>query len=80
MNIVKGHREKGVGTAVMRYVLDWAKDNKLEKITLSVFSNNSRAINLYEKFGFQTVGVRRKQYIIQGNYVDEVIMEKVVSG
>jgi len=31
MNIVKEHREKGMGTALMSYVLEWAKENMIEK-------------------------------------------------
>jgi RimJ/RimL family protein N-acetyltransferase len=79
MNILKDHREKGIGNALMMYILNWAENNKIEKITLNVFSTNIRAINLYEKYGFKTQGIKKKQYKILGNHIDEVIMEKFMS-
>jgi len=52
------------------------KQKGLEKISLTVFSTNEAAINLYRKFGFQIEGISKRQYKIEGKYVDETIMEK----
>jgi RimJ/RimL family protein N-acetyltransferase len=49
--------------------------NNKEKITLSSFSTNDRAIHLFKKIGFKVVGVRKKQFLMNSKYVDEVIME-----
>lgn len=76
MSVVKDYREIGVGTAMMKYLMDWAKDHNVEKLYLSVFSTNRRAINLYKKFNFQVEGKRGRQYKIEGKYVDEVLMGK----
>ena len=40
----------------------------------SVFSTNRKAIALYEKFGFASEGRRKKQFLIHGRDVDEIIM------
>jgi RimJ/RimL family protein N-acetyltransferase len=75
MLIIDGYREKGVGSALMDYAISWAKKNKeIEKISLSVFSTNERAINLYKKFGFEVEGILRKQFILKGKYVDDIEM------
>ena len=50
----------------MEYGVEWSKAKGIEKISLDVYNNNPRAINLYEKFGFIVEGIRRKQYIIDG--------------
>ena len=73
--VIDGHREHGIGKALMRYAIDWAKNQKgVEKIHLDVFSTNKRAINLYRKMGFETEGRLRRQYLIRGAYADDIVM------
>lgn len=78
ISIVKEWRGLGIGTAMMTYMINWAKNYGLEKLYLSVFSTNQRAINLYKKFNFQVEGKRKKQYKIEGKYIDEIIMAKFI--
>jgi hypothetical protein len=79
MVILKGFREIGIGTAMMDYMMGWAIQERLEKISLSVFSTNERAIRLYEKFGFKLEGTINRQYKIEGKYVDELFMRKFLT-
>jgi RimJ/RimL family protein N-acetyltransferase len=75
MLIVEGYREMGIGSRMMDYALKWARGQPgVEKVVLGVFSNNERALRLYEKFGFEVEGVRRKHYYIDGKHEDEVDM------
>jgi len=80
ISILREFRGKGIGTMMMEHVMKWAKKHgELEKISLSVFSTNKVAIKLYRKFGFEVEGVCRKQFKIEGKYVDEVIMGKFLT-
>jgi RimJ/RimL family protein N-acetyltransferase len=73
--VVDGYREQGVGTALMRYAVDWARKKEgVEKIHLGVFSTNSRALRVYQAIGFEIEGVLKRQYLIRGEYVDEIVM------
>jgi RimJ/RimL family protein N-acetyltransferase len=74
--VLPPHRGQGVGRRLMTYALDWATDQGLRKITLSVFATNRRAIRICEQFGFAAEGEREMQYRIQGEYVDEILMAK----
>ncbi len=77
ISILKDFRKIGIGTAMMKYIMEWARRQKgLEKVSLTVFSTNEAAINLYCTFGFQIEGVSKRQYRIEGKYVDETIMGK----
>lgn len=76
MAILSGWRGIGIGNAMMEYMIDWARKKRYEKISLSVFSINEPAIDLYKKFGFEIEGVKRKEFKIEGEYVDEVCMGK----
>ena len=46
--------------------------NKIKFITLEVRVSNKKAIHLYEKFGFKSLGLRKKYY--QDNNEDALIM------
>ena len=73
--VEKGWRDAGVGTALVASALAWAADCGVEKVQLSVFPDNARAIAVYERAGFVTEGLRRRQYrAAQGGYRDELLM------
>jgi len=46
------------------------------KLTLRVLSTNAAAIALYERLGFTREGVLRNEFIINGGYVDDILMAK----
>ena len=46
----------------------------VQKVTLEVFASNEPAIALYLKMGFQEEGRRRREFLIDGNLTDGVLM------
>lgn len=72
------YQNKGVGTALMKAVLDIA-DNwlMLVRVELGMFVDNTNAIHLYEKFGFKEEGIKKMVAIRNGEYVDELIMARI---
>ena len=73
MNIVSkvNKRHLGIGTKLLHALVDSAKKQNSKSITLEVNINNYPAINLYEKFGFKRIGLRKKYY---NNTDDAIIM------
>ncbi len=69
-----GYRGLGIGKAMMEYLMDWAVEHGAKKLWLSVFSTNTEAITFYEALGFKEECRKKGQYIVKGQYVDEVIM------
>jgi len=69
---------KGVGSALLRAVLDYA-DNwlDLKRIELDVVHDNHGAIALYERFGFRHEGVSRGFNLREGVYEDAVLMARL---
>ncbi|MBC7123627.1 MAG: GNAT family N-acetyltransferase, partial [Pseudothermotoga sp.] len=47
-----------------------------KKIQLEVMANNERAIRLYEKFGFEIEGRKKKAILLDDEYVDLLVMGK----
>ena len=54
-------RRRGIASALIRALLDRARERNLSFVTLEVRESNAAAIALYEGFGFRPVG-RRKNY------------------
>lgn len=55
-------RGKGVGSALILTLLDYANKNGIKKLFLEVRASNVPAISLYKKFGFLAVGVSKNHY------------------
>ena len=47
----------------------------MHSLHLEVFSFNQRAIQCYEKLGFQKVGTLHEAYFLDGKYYDIIFME-----
>lgn len=76
-NIVtkKSKRKKGIGKSLLDKLIEMAKELKSETISLEVNEKNNIAIHLYEKCGFEKVGLRKKYY----NGIDNaIIMTKIL--
>jgi putative acetyltransferase len=69
---------KGVGTSLMKAVLDLA-DNwlNLSRIELQVYADNSAAVALYKRFGFEIEGTHRCYAFRDGEYVDAYSMARL---
>ncbi len=63
-NIVtkKTERKNGIGSALLDKLIEMAKETGRETISLEVNENNFPAGALYEKKGFEVVGIRKKYY------------------
>ena len=56
------YRGKRYGAELLKFVLEQMKQIGVESFTLEVRASNEVAIKLYEKFGFITMGIRKKYY------------------
>lgn len=63
----------GIGSALLAYAVRQAGEENISKLVLEVNSNNSAAVNLYKKFSFKTVNIRKKFY---NNKEDAFLMVK----
>lgn len=74
--VKKKYRDLGIGHQLIDMAIWESKNlNAKEKIILSCFSTNERALYLYKKIGFKVVGIRKNQFYMDSKYYDEVLME-----
>jgi L-phenylalanine/L-methionine N-acetyltransferase len=78
MTVAAEWQGKGIGTFLMDALLDWA-DNwaGLMRIELTVYTDNARAIALYEKAGFAHEGTHRAYALRAGRFVDAHAMARL---
>ena len=65
-------RRQKIADQMMLYIFEKAKKLNIKWFTLEVRASNIPAINLYKKYGFETIGEREKYY--QDNNEDALIM------
>lgn len=74
--VQKDYRDMGIGFNLIDVAIRESKRlNHKEKIILSCFSNNERALYLYKKLGFQIIGIRKNQFFMDSKYYNEVLMD-----
>ncbi len=79
MGIVDGWRGRGVGTALLDRAMNWARSVGGHKVALSVWPHNSAGRALYEKFGFEVEGRRRRHWRRRnGELWDDIVMGRVL--
>ena len=75
ISILKEYCNKGLGKYILEIALEQAKNNGFEQVELGVFEDNIRAIKLYEKCGFEKVGIQPRAYKLKdGTYRNEIQM------
>ena len=76
--IKEEYREKKIGTRLLQYIIDEASKLGGMFFYLEVRKSNSPAINLYKKFGFVPLSIRKKYYA--DNDEDAIVMCKYLNG
>ncbi len=76
ISVRKPYWGKGIGSMLMNEALRIAKEKGFKKIQLEVMENNERAIKLYEKFGFELEGRKKKAIRLNDSYIDLLVMGK----
>lgn len=74
-NIVtkKSVRKRGIGSLLLDRLIEMTKELGKNSISLEVNELNKSAISLYEKYGFEIVGKRKKYY---DGVSDAILMTK----
>ncbi|MFJ9019211.1 GNAT family N-acetyltransferase [Streptomyces sp. NPDC102259] len=67
-------RGRGVGRALIRAAFEEARRQGARRITLRVLGHNTPARKLYESEGFVVEGVLPEEFLLAGEYVDDVFM------
>jgi len=74
--VAPGDRRRGVASALLDAAEQHARARGARKLSLRVLGTNEPAMRLYERQGFQREGTLRDEFLIDGRFVDDVLMTK----
>lgn len=74
LSVRKKYWRKGIGAAMMQYLIEWADNNGIRKLNLRVREDNLGAITLYEKMGFLHEGRITREFYIRGSFFSSLHM------
>jgi len=78
IGIRKVFQGRGVGTQFFQALDQWALEQGIHRLELTVMVHNVKAKSLYEKCGFVIEGIKKDSMCIDGKYVDEYYMGKTI--
>jgi ribosomal-protein-alanine N-acetyltransferase len=70
------HWGQGIGSALLTDLLEEAQRHDCAEVFLEVRADNPRAQDLYRRFGFEHIGVRRGYY--QPSGMDAIVMRRAL--
>jgi RimJ/RimL family protein N-acetyltransferase len=78
MSIQKEFCGSGLGTEMLKYMFTQAKEMGLRRIEMTVRTYNEAGIKLYEKMGFERIGLLKDAAFIDGQFVNEYSYQKIL--
>ena len=78
ISVRKEYWNQGIGTEMLKRIVEQAKKMKISIIELEVISDNVRGINLYHKMGFVDIGIYKNYFYVNGMFKDAVVMQKML--
>ena len=76
--VERAWRGKSVGRALLERLVELGRELGYHKLVLSAFPFNAAGVALYERMGFRTVGIYKEQGLLDGRWVDTIIMERLL--
>lgn len=78
IGIREGFQGKGIGSALFTELESWARGWGAHRLELTVMPHNAAGLALYKKMGFDIEGTSRQSLCVDGVYVDEIMMAKIL--
>lgn len=78
LSVDQQYRGRGLGSALLTALLEWAPRNGITRVELEAFEANPRAIALYERWGFEREGRRREAVLIDGEPVAVIMLARIL--
>ena len=76
LGVARDYRGVGIGAALMKEAIAWARSTGIEKLCLGVRADNVVARSLYEKMGFIQEGYQQRHIKTPEGYEDILLMAR----
>jgi len=75
--VERSWRGRGAGRVLLERLLELGRGLHFHKLVLACFPTNKAGVALYERMGFAAVGIYREQGLLDGRWVDVLVMERL---
>ncbi|WP_245975320.1 GNAT family N-acetyltransferase [Oceanobacillus chungangensis] len=74
------NRGRSIGTRLFQELEKWALNHGIHRLELTVVTENIAGVKLYERAGFKIEGIKQDSLFMDGRFVDEYYMSKILEG
>lgn len=78
LGVLEDYRGQGIAIKLFNNVFEWANEVGISRLGLTVIKHNNKAFNLYRKMGFKSEGERVQSLKINGEFVNEYYLYKLL--
>jgi RimJ/RimL family protein N-acetyltransferase len=78
IGVLQAFTGRQIGTRLFIALESWARLHGIERLELTVRTDNERGTGLYKKMGFEIEGLKSRSLKVKGAYVNEYYMAKIL--
>jgi L-amino acid N-acyltransferase YncA len=78
LHLREAFRGFGIGAQLLAYAIAWASEKGFKKLEANIFTTNKRSLTMFTKAGFAEEGVRKNRIQVGRDFIDEVLMAKML--
>jgi RimJ/RimL family protein N-acetyltransferase len=78
VGVLQAFTGQQIGTRLFTALESWARLHGIERLELTVRTDNERGTGLYRKMGFEIEGLKKRSLKVRGAYVNEYYMAKIL--
>lgn len=71
VSVIKEYQGNSIASKLLSNTINYAKENKFNKILLEVYKTNNKAIKLYEKYGFKMIKQSNDKIIMEYSIISK---------
>lgn len=79
VGIAENYRGQGIGAKLFKKLEQWAMQHDIHRLELTVVTRNLAGLALYKRMGFEVEGTKKHSLLINGEFVDEYYMSKLIN-
>ena len=74
----KDHRNNGFGSEALELVCGYSRVTlEMHQVYCNILEDNQPSIHLFEKLGFEKIGVKKDWILSEGTYKNEILYQKI---
>lgn len=76
--IIKDHQQKGFASEALKILINYSFNTlNLHQLFANITTNNKNSLNLFKKFNFKEIGIKKEWVFTEGNFKDELLLQLI---